>query len=515
LIRSLLFYSLLPVLVWAAPDPAPPQIITVPTRGPSQPFPHTWETVMGSERAITSLRESYRHDLRQTQAQTGLRYVRFHGIFNDDVGIYTVNEEGVEGFNFTYVDQIYDGLIENGIKPFVELSFMPSAIASRLQYHPFWYKPIIAPPKTWEHWDRLITEFARHLIERYGEKEVASWYFDVWNEPNLDFWGGEPKDTTYFKLYEVTARALKKVNPHLRVGGPVSAYVAWIERFLNFCDQQKVPVDFVSTHVYGDDNAQWIFDSPDPVSRADLIPRALARARAQIKRSAFPDLPLYVTEMNATFRRKIEITDSAFMGPWLAQTVARCDGVADILAFWTFSDVFEEMGVAPAPFYGGFGLFAPGSIPKPSFHAFTLLHRLGLERIPHEDPSILVTRRPDQSLAIMIWNYQEPKQTGPDKKVELHLPDLLPGSGPVKLWRVDMEHGSALAVWEKQKRPAFPSRPQQEELRQAAVLPDPIDLPVERHGTTTILRLTVPPHGLQLIEIPVPRPPGLLDWWPW
>ena len=196
------------------------ETIVIDASAPAHPLPHFWEHMFGSGRAILSLRESYREDLRETKKITAIKYVRFHAIFHDEVGVYDEDPQGRPILNFSYVDQIYDGLLANGVRPFVELSFMPKKLAAKDALHAFWYKQNVSPPKDYAKWDELITQFTKHLVERYGIEEVSQWYFEVWNEPNLDFWAGDPRQATYFELYDHTARAIKAVSPRLRVGGP-------------------------------------------------------------------------------------------------------------------------------------------------------------------------------------------------------------------------------------------------------------------------------------------------------
>src|ERR1700727_2473628 len=221
--RYLLAFTLalaVTIPIASAQTGATPQIITVDGNAAAHPFPHFWEKMFGSGRAILSLREDYREDLRDTKKITGFEFVRFHAIFHDEVGVYSEDAQGHPSYNFSYVDQIYDGLLANGVKPFVELSFMPKDLAAKPILHAFWYKQNVSPSKDWTKWDDLITAFTTHLVERYGIDEVASWYFEVWNEPNLDFWGGDPKQETYWQLYDHTARAVKKVNERLSISGP-------------------------------------------------------------------------------------------------------------------------------------------------------------------------------------------------------------------------------------------------------------------------------------------------------
>ena len=215
-------------------------VVVVDASAPSHRFPHFWEEMFGSGRAILSLRESYQRDLREVKQITDFEYVRFHAIFHDEVGIYDENAEGQPVYNFSYADQIYDGLLANGARPFVELSFMPKKLAAREVFQAFWYRPIVSPPKDWVRWDNMIAGFAKHLVERYGMDEVSQWYFEVWNEPNLDFWAGEPRHASSWELYDHTARALKGVSPRLRVGGPATAQAAWADAFIEHCHDNGV-----------------------------------------------------------------------------------------------------------------------------------------------------------------------------------------------------------------------------------------------------------------------------------
>src|SRR5439155_299056 len=260
-----------------------------------------------------------------TREITALKYVRFHAIFHDENGVYDEDAQGNPIYNFSYVDQIYDGLLAHGVKPFVELGFMPKKLAANPVLHAFWYKPSPAPPKDYSKWDALITAFVQHLVERYGLDEVAQWYFEVWNEPNIDFWSGEPKQATYLELHD------------------------------------------------------------------------------QIKASARPSLPLIWSEYNASYKNEPEITDQVFMAPWLANTIRQCDGLVDIMSYWTFSDVFEEQGVVKTPFYGGFGIIAAGGLPKPAFNAFKVLHWLGEQRLAVDSNMALATLKAG-SPVLAAWN---------------------------------------------------------------------------------------------------------------
>jgi xylan 1,4-beta-xylosidase len=493
----LFFMTATPASLLRAQSAASSQTIEIDAAAPSHLFPHFWEKMFGSGRAILSLRESYRHDLRETKRITGFEYVRFHAIFHDEVGLYDEDKDGHPIYNYSYVDQIYDGLLENHVRPFIEISFMPKKLAfDPNALHPFWYKQNVSPPKDWNKWEQLIENFTRHLVARYGEDEVAQWYFEIWNEPNIDFWAGNPKETTYYELYDRAARAIKRVSPRLRVGGPATAQAAWVDRFLAHCKEKNVPVDFASTHVYGNDRAEDVFGTHESIPRTQMVCRAVKKVHDQIAASPYPNTPLIWSEFNASYMNEPAVTDTAFMGPWMADTIRQCDGLANVMSYWTFSDVFEEQGVVQTPFYGGFGLLAERSIPKAAFNDFTLLHKLGDTRLDVNSDSALVTRRKDGSLAIAVWNLFLPEEAGSPKTVTLHFKGLRDAHS-ARITIVDKEHGSPLSAWEKMGRPASPTLSQMEALRKAAALP----AAQSRSLKSGSLTLTLQPHALALVEI--------------
>src|SRR5580693_4043474 len=445
--------SLLYLLMAAALLPAQEQV-RIDANGLAKPFPHFWEQMFGSGRAVLSLRESYRRDLEAVKAVTDLRYVRFHAILHDEVGVYNEDEHGNPVYNFAYVDQIYDGLLKRGVRPMVEISFMPKKLAFNPDaLHPFWYKPNVSPPKSWEKWDGMIRELARHLVERYGIDEVAQWYFEVWNEPNIDFWGGIPRDRSYYELYDHTARDLKSVSTRLRVGGPATAAAAWAPEFLKHASDQHVPVAFVSSHGYADDTVEDVFGTHEDIPMDDRVCRAVAKVRKQIQSSAMPTLPLLWTEWNVPGMN--ESRDTSYVGAALANTIRECDGLVDQMSFWTFSDVFEEGGPIPQPFVGMFGLRAKGGINKPSYYDFGLLHKLGEEVIANADPNVIVTKRKDGTLAIALWNLVDPGKTGGMKKIRLIFTNV-PSDAALLVSRVDDEHGNALAAYRAMGSPRYP-----------------------------------------------------------
>jgi xylan 1,4-beta-xylosidase len=469
--------------------------VTIDAQAATTPFPHFWEQMFGSGRAILTLRESYREDLRAVKKVADFRYVRFHAILHDEVGVYDVDDRGNPVYNFAYVDQIYDGLLKNGVRPFVEISFMPKKLAFNPDaLHPFWYKQNVSPPKNMELWDDLMKHFAQHLVDRYGIDEVSQWYFEVWNEPNIDFWNGIPRNRSYFDLYAHTARDLKSVNSKLRVGGPATAAAAWVSDFLKFTAENHVPVDFVSTHGYADDTTLDLFGKDLDIPMDERVCRAVEKVHNEIRQSGAPDLPLFWTEWNVQGMK--ESRDTIFVGPGLANTIRQCDGTVNMMSWWTFSDVFEEGGPISKPFVGMFGLRAKGGINKPSYYAYGLLHELGDQRIANDSKNVIATKTVDGGLAVAVWNLVDP-----DAKGEPHVVDLtfarVPPNARVSIERVDQEHGEVLSHYAAMGSPEDPTAQQVERLNRESALPAP--------QQTTLhdgkLSLTLTPNALVLIKV--------------
>jgi xylan 1,4-beta-xylosidase len=462
------FLVLAAILALTAPLFAQDETIVLDAAAPSHPFPHIWEQMFGSGRANLSLRDDYRKDLRAVRDVTGFQYIRFHAILDDENGVYNEDGTGRATYNFSYVDQIYDALLANNIRPFVEISFMPKKLALNPTPHPFWYKPYPSPPNSNDKWSALIKAFVRHLLERYGKQEVERWYFEVWNEPNIDFWNGRPAQQTYFDFYDVTAQAVKAVDAGLRIGGPATAQAAWVDAFIAHCTARHVPFDFVSTHVYGNDTSQDVFGTSEKIARRDMVARAEKKVFDQVKASAAPITPIIWSEYNATYMNQQQVTDSAFMGPWLANHIRASDGLASIISYWCFSDVFEEQGVVKTPFYGGYGLIAERGIPKAAFRAFELLHTLGDQRIANESENALVTRTRDGHVVMAIWNYAEPDQAVAPKTFTMQTKNMK--TRKVRIRTLGPGNGSVLEAWKTMGSPASPTQAQIEELLKASAL---------------------------------------------
>ncbi|HEY0801047.1 MAG TPA: hypothetical protein VGD54_09395, partial [Steroidobacteraceae bacterium] len=286
------------------------------------------------------------------------------------------------------------------------------------------------------------------------------------------------------------------VNDRLRVGGPSTAQAAWVGAFIRHCVEKGVPFDFVSTHVYANDTAKDIFASHEDIPRAEMVCRAGRKVRDEVNASPRPGVPIIWSEYNATYFNEPQITDSLFMGPWLADTLRRCDGLSEMMSYWTFSDVFEEQGVVKRPFYGGFGLIAAGGIPKPAFNAFKMLHGLGTERFEVDSNNALVTRRADGTFVIALWNYVAPGRSGEPVTISLQLRHIEARSA--RVLRLDAEHGDVGGAYALMGSPTYPTQAQLKQLLAASALPPAQEAEIVGER----LSITLPARGLATVEVP-------------
>jgi len=412
--RSFKGFSAFVISALLLPNPAraqdsTPRVIVADVSRPTGPVDRFFDLSVGSDYPGTLIRPDSQEQLHVAVDELGFRYIRFHAIFHDVLGTVRL-ENGRTTYDWKGIDRLYDDLLSKRIKPFVELGFTPAALATS-QSKIFYWNGNTSHPKP-EGWRNLIDAFIRHLEGRYGQDEVRTWFFEVWNEPNLSgFWeGGDEK--AYFELYDLTAKTIKSIDPNLRVGGPSTAGAAWVPEFLSHVKQSGAPVDFVTTHTYGveggflDENG--VSDTKLSAS-PDSIIGDVRHVRGQISASAFPRLPLYFTEWSTSYTPRDSVHDSYISSPYILSKLKASQGLVQGMSYWTYTDLFEEPGPPTAPFQGGFGLLNPQGIRKPAFFAYKYLHALQGESLPTADPQALLSTE-DGSVAALIWNFEQPVQ---------------------------------------------------------------------------------------------------------
>ena len=379
------------------------------------------------------IRDDFGAALARARDELGATTVRAHAILHDDLAVCGPDGE----LDFTRVDAVYDEVLDLGYRPIVELSFMPAALATDPGARVFDYGAIISPPADWDAWTRLVAAFTRHCVDRYGLDEVRHWGFEVWNEPNLEvFWTGTQQD--YFRLYDVTTRAVRSVDDRLLVGGPGTAQSGWILDFLDHVQARDVPLDFVSTHIYG---------------TYPLNVRALLDARG------LPDVAVWWTEWGVTPRHFTPVNDAVFAAPFVLHGMKAAQRHADALAYWVVSDHFEELGRPPALFHGGFGLLTVGNLAKTRYHALVLAEQLGDDQLPvildgdgaRSLVDAWVTRAADGTLDVLVWNgtLDQSKVDGDPalaRRVAVTLDGVDDGTYRRSDVRIDAAHGDIVAT---------------------------------------------------------------------
>jgi len=367
----------------------------------------TFNECVGAGRANEGLRADWQEQLRMTKEDCGFRYIRMHGLLTDDMAVFRYNRDGKPEYNYQYVDALFDFLLSIDIKPFVELGFMPKALASG-EKTIFWWEGNVTPPNDYEQWGQLIKNLTAHFTERYGKEEVETWYFEVWNEPNLTpwFWTGSQEE--YFKLYEYAVKAVKSVNTNYKVGGPATAGAAWEPELIEFCVKNDVPIDFISTHSYGvKEGFLDEYEGHGTVLNADpwSVSSDVIQSRKEISDSDIPDLELHYTEWSASYTPADPIHDSYHEAAYVLQKLKQIGNAAQSMSYWVFTDIFEEPGPRFTPFHGGFGLLNTQGIKKSAYHAYAFMNQLGDTELVNNDSSSWACKNDDGDVQLLLWDF--------------------------------------------------------------------------------------------------------------
>src|SRR5665647_732688 len=366
-----------------------------------------YKQCVGAGRANEGLRADWQQQLAFVKKECDFKYIRMHGLLTDDMAVYTEDGKGNPQYNYMYVDALYDFLLSIGVKPFVELGFMPNALASGRQTI-FWWKGNVTPPKDYNKWEDFIRNLTQHFTERYGVDEVKTWYFEVWNEPNLSpgFWTGTQAD--YFKLYQYSAKAIKSVNQDYKVGGPGTAGAAWESEMIDFCVKNNIPIDFISTHSYG--VKQGFLDeygnggtvlSKDPMS----VSGDVLQSRKEIAASVKPNLELHYTEWSSSYTPADPLHDSYHEAAYILEKIKQVGNAANSMSYWVFTDIFEESGPRFTPFHGGFGLLTIQGINKSALYSYKYMNKLGKTELVNTDTRSWACKSDNGDIQLLFWDF--------------------------------------------------------------------------------------------------------------
>lgn len=479
-----------------------------------------WRNCIAVGRANNLLRADLLEHLAYAQKIMGYRYCRFHAIFDDEMDVVRRDEKtGKLIFQWHQVDKVYDALLKLGIRPFVELNPMPKVMASGTQTM-FHYGMNVTPPKSYDEWELLVSAFTSHVVERYGLEEVRKWYFEVWNEPNLSgFWSGTQDE--YWKLYTASAKAVKGVDVQLKIGGPASSKGNWIKEIITYTTKNKVPLDFVSTHLYPqDEQVQYPDRKGSPYKIGDFFSATVKEVQQWVLQSERPDLEIHWTEWNTqTAASKENITwgdniyvDNLFAASFIVRNCIALDTACKTFAYWVVSDIFDEGGIPQSPFSCTYGLISIHGIPKASFNAFRLLRKMtgNIMDIKASNPlplgkGLLVTKE-QQTIKILLWNQnfaEEKNQTNWTGNINLPIAkDTL--LNMVKA-TIGIGNGSAWESWQLMGSPLNPTITQLELLKQQAE-PAYSFATIKVNKGIPAVSFNLKPGEVQYIEITLPSP---------
>jgi xylan 1,4-beta-xylosidase len=443
---------------------APVRKITVDYKYEKGPHIKAFKECIGAGRANEGLRADWQQQLKLVQDEIGFKYIRFHGLLSDDMGIYKEDTAGNPLYNFQYVDVLFDYLLSIHIKPFVEFGFMPPALASGSQTM-FWWKGNVTPPKSYEKWAGLIRNLVMHWEQRYGRDEVKTWYFEVWNEPDLSvFFSGSLDE--YLRMYDSAAFAIKGICKEYRVGGPASASPYKYEtEFVKHCAENNIPVDFVSTHCYGvKEGFVDEFGNKGTLLDQDknAVTSRMVHSRELIDQSPLPDLELHFTEWSTSYTPTDPIHDSYHSAAFILDKVKGTENYVNSLSYWVFTDIFEENGPRWTPFHGGFGMLNYQGIKKPAYYAYYFLGQLGETELVNADPASWACRDKEGNIQVLLWDFTLTKPEDPVNNqvyykrdlpakskdaVELTLSNIPDGSYYFQLYQVGYKVNDAYATY--------------------------------------------------------------------
>lgn len=447
-----------------------------------------WRDSVGAGRIGEGLRAGWREQLEQAKKDLGFNYLRAHGVLDDGLGVYSEDKAGNPRYNWQYIDDVYDYLISQNIRPFVEVGFMPKALAAGDRTI-FWWDANVSTPKSYDKWDGLIKALVQHWTDRYGSEEVKKWRFEIWNEPQLSIFfqppPGQSSRDAYFELYEHTAKDISSVNSDYVIGGPAGP--GWFRELIDLSVRKDLPLDFISYHPYGLSGGPTGLDETGEnllylSSDMNAVANGANSGLPIVKNSPKPNLPIYITEWSSSYSSRDPIHDTYFEAPYILRQIRNTEQMG-AMSYWTFTDVFEENGPGWRPFHGGFGLINYQGIKKPAYWAYRYLSMLGPIEVKSSDPDSYVTKDDKGGYQILFWDLTHPIPMEDQGKVSdqafftqplvadgkaainIKLTNIRHGRYEVKTYRIGYHHNDPYSRYLEMGRPSDLSREEVAELK--------------------------------------------------
>lgn len=447
-----------------------------------------WQDCVGAGRVGEGLRDGWRRQLEDCKKDLGFKFLRAHGLLHDELGVYSEDKQGNPRYNWQYIDDVYDYLLSIGVCPFVEVGFMPKALAAGDRTI-FWWNANVSTPKDYTKWDNLITALVQHWTKRYGADEVKKWRFEIWNEPQLSIFfqppTGQSARDAYMVLYEHTSKAIATVNPSYIIGGPAGP--GWFKELIDLSVSKNLPLDFISFHPYGLAGGPTGLDETGESllylsSDLNAVSNGAIRGMNTVKKTEKPNLPIYITEWSSSYSSRDPMHDSYFSAPYILQQLRNTEQMG-CMSYWTFTDVFEENGPGWRPFHGGFGLINYQGIKKSAYWAYWCLARLGNTEVVSSDSASYVCKDAQGGYQILFWDLTHPikgrvegqpsdqefftKLLIPREKetVSVKLTNVPAGKYKMTVYRIGYHHNDPYSKYLEMGRPMDLSREEVAELK--------------------------------------------------
>ena len=457
-------------------------------------------------------------------------------------GAYCEDPQGNPVYNWTILDSIFDTYLERGVRPYVQIGFMPKELSTKPEpYQHRWtprarYEEIYTgwafPPKDYKKWAELVFQWTKHCVDKYGRVEVETWYWEVWNEANIGYWRGTPEE--FRKLHDYAIDAVRRALPTAKVGGPDTAGSGgrFTREFIEHClrgtnyktGKVGTPLDFVSFHAKG-----------APVTTNDHVRMGIANQLRTIEEgfrivASYPELkntPVIIGECDpegcaACQGPQLAYRNGTMYSSYTAASFARIHDLAEqhgvnIEGALTWAFEFEDQ-----PYFAGFRSLASNGIDKPVLNVFRMFAKMSGQRLAVESDGAIsideITRRgvrdkPDvtalssrdkNQVFVLAWHYHDDDVPGPEAAVRLELDNLPSRAGDLRVrqWRIDSEHSNAYAAWQRTGTPQQPTPEQYAQIEKAGQLTDVVEpIAVTDEGSTVILSFQLPRQAVSLLEL--------------
>ncbi len=449
--------------------------LKVRATGQGKQVEHKWRTLCTIGKAKEALFGPVQEHLKLVQQRIGFKYIRFHGIFDDEMMVVTRDRNGQLHYNFGYVDQIFDFLLGIGLRPFVELGFMPGELADQTKTF-FHKKSYVSLPLDMCEWTGLLQAFMNHLLNRYGHAELRQWKFEFWNEP--DGWLFFPYSfEQYMSFYSASYHAIKRACPDAQVGGPsiqgetLARHSNWMNDYVQSCEEQGCMPDFLTIHIYPITGALDLTNQGEILhfqyAEESYLTEIITEVKDKIRELDLPEAELHITEWNATSHHRELTNDTCYKAAFIAKSVVETLDETDSLGYWTVTDLLEELPLPGHTFHGGLGMMTNNGIRKPVFYAYELMAKLGSRLLDRGDGYCLTQQPADDCYQLLVYHYCHYDQlyrqndtsaidaynrysVFEDKgslELSVCLNGLADGTYRIRSYVINREHGSAYDQW--------------------------------------------------------------------